>query len=330
MFAHNLTRDEATTRSGLLRDRQLRDRTRPDRPRRCRAAVDRARDDLRLDLGGAVRGDRSGTDPHRPDRRTGARRVAERRADSTRPPSPDPGCRSRPVGGENELTVQALCRYSRSGEGLHRFVDPADQLVYLYTQFEVSEARRVFACFEQPDLKATYTLDVLAPPDWTVIANSTAEAPVAVDEHTSRWHFPTTVRSPPIWSGWSPAITPASTTSTPRPPATLPMSILCRRSVLAHLDAERIFAITKAGFDVFEPNFDFAVPVRQVRPGLRPRIQHGRDGERRLHHLARRPDLPVPDHRRRPTRRGTTRSCTNWRTCGSATWSPWSGGTTCG
>ena len=82
--------------------------------------------------------------------------------------------------GEHELVVEALCRYSRSGEGLHRFVDPADQKVYLYTQFEPAEARRVFANFEQPDLKARFTTSVIAPEHWLVISNGveTARGPV--------------------------------------------------------------------------------------------------------------------------------------------------------
>ena len=56
--------------------------------------------------------------------------------------------------GPHALTISAVCPYSRSGEGLHRFVDPADQRTYLYTQFEAADARRMYACFEQPDLKA--------------------------------------------------------------------------------------------------------------------------------------------------------------------------------
>ena len=60
------------------------------------------------------------------------------------------------------------CRYSRSGEGLHRFVDPADDRVYLYTQFEVPDARRVYTTFEQPDLKSVFTFTVTAPEHWVV------------------------------------------------------------------------------------------------------------------------------------------------------------------
>ena len=67
--------------------------------------------------------------------------------------------------------VVADCAYMHTGEGLHRFVDPVDDEVYLYSQFEVADARRVFACFDQPDLKAPFTLTVTAPAHWTVVAN---------------------------------------------------------------------------------------------------------------------------------------------------------------
>src|SRR5688500_10204637 len=73
--------------------------------------------------------------------------------------------------GEHELTVVAVCRYSRSGQGLHRFVDPLDGCTYLYPQFESSDARRVYGCFEQPDLKARFTISVVAPQAWEVVSN---------------------------------------------------------------------------------------------------------------------------------------------------------------
>ena len=73
---------------------------------------------------------------------------------------------------QNTLVVTADCRYSNSGEGLHRFEDPEDGQVYLYTQFEPADAKRMFACFDQPDLKATFTLHVVAPFDWQVVSNT--------------------------------------------------------------------------------------------------------------------------------------------------------------
>jgi aminopeptidase N len=79
--------------------------------------------------------------------------------------------------GMHQLSVSAWCRYSHTGEGLHRFVDPADELTYLYTQFETADARRMYACFEQPDLKATFALTVNTPKGWRVFSNSVSPEP---------------------------------------------------------------------------------------------------------------------------------------------------------
>jgi aminopeptidase N len=81
------------------------------------------------------------------------------------------------LAGDNELTVVADAPYMNTGEGLHRFVDPVDNEVYLYTQFEVPDSRRMFAVFEQPDLKATFTFTVMAPSHWDLISNSPTPVP---------------------------------------------------------------------------------------------------------------------------------------------------------
>ena len=75
------------------------------------------------------------------------------------------------------LTVRADCAYSRTGEGLHRFFDPSDDRVYLYSQFEVPDARRVYTTFEQPDLKAPFTFTVTAPAHWKVVSNAPTPEP---------------------------------------------------------------------------------------------------------------------------------------------------------
>jgi aminopeptidase N len=71
----------------------------------------------------------------------------------------------------NELQIEAVGLYTNTGEGLHRFVDPVDGAVYLYSQFETADAKRLYACFDQPDLKARFTVTVTAPTDWQVVAN---------------------------------------------------------------------------------------------------------------------------------------------------------------
>src|SRR5215204_2660516 len=94
----------------------------------------------------------------------------------------------------NELLVQAQCRYMNTGEGLHRFVDPLDGNVYLYSQFETADAKRVFACFDQPDLKARYRFTVQAPEGWTVISNGSEVARTPTGDGAATWEFAETER----------------------------------------------------------------------------------------------------------------------------------------
>jgi len=96
---------------------------------------------------------------------------------------------------ENELVVRARCRYMTTGEGLHRLVDPADGEHYLYTQFAMADARRVFACFDQPDLKARFAWRVTAPAGWEVRSNTAAtSAPQDLGAGLARWSFLPAVR----------------------------------------------------------------------------------------------------------------------------------------
>jgi len=100
---------------------------------------------------------------------------------------------------ENNLLVVAEAPYMNTGEGLHRFVDPVDNEVYLYTQFEVPDSRRMFAVFEQPDLKASFTFTVTAPSHWDVVSNSPTPVPIETipgedGRARSVWEFPPTPR----------------------------------------------------------------------------------------------------------------------------------------
>lgn len=159
--------------------------------------------------------------------------------------------------GPHRLSVTATCRYSRSGEGLHRFVDPADQRVYLYTQFEPAEARRVFGCFEQPDLKARFAISVIAPQCWRVVSCGVERAVTPLGDGHARWEF---AETPPI-STYLTAIVAGEYHAVPHTYAgargPVEMSVLCRASSAEHLDADRIFATTTAGFAVFERHFGF-------------------------------------------------------------------------
>jgi len=159
---------------------------------------------------------------------------------------------------ENVLVVDADMFFVNTGEGLHRFVDPVDNKVYLYSQFEVPDSRRVFAAFEQPDLKATFDFEVVVPTDWVVVSNSPTPVPV-VDGASATWTFPQTPRISSyitaIVAGPYVAQHDQLTSSDGR---TIPLGIYVRQSLAEFLDFDYIFDITKKGFEYFER--EFAVP----------------------------------------------------------------------
>ncbi|NDZ93215.1 aminopeptidase N [Streptomyces sp. SID6673] len=154
---------------------------------------------------------------------------------------------------ENTLTVVADCAYSNTGEGLHRFVDPTDDAVYLYSQFETADAKRMFACFDQPDLKATYTLTVTAPEDWKVISNAAVVNTLASEPGLHRF------RATPVLSTYLVALIAGPyaewTDSYTDDHGTIPLGIYCRASLAEHMDAERLFTETKQGFGFYHENF---------------------------------------------------------------------------
>jgi aminopeptidase N len=155
-----------------------------------------------------------------------------------------------PLAADNVLQVVANCVYSRTGEGLHRFVDPVDKEVYLYTQFETFDAHRMFACFDQPDLKATFTFEVDAPEDWRVLSN------MPCTQDGERRTFATTPRQ----STYITAIVAGNYVGAEDQHDGIPLGVFCRKSLLEHLDPENIFVVTKQGFDAFHALFDSRYP----------------------------------------------------------------------
>jgi aminopeptidase N len=166
---------------------------------------------------------------------------------------------------QNELTVRATCAYSHTGEGLHRMVDPVDGGVSLYTQFEVPDARRVFAHFEQPDLKATFQFTVTAQAGWELFSNSPTPEPEPLDGEGGSgravWRFAPTERI----SGYITALVAGDyhvvrDTYTSASGTVVPMAVACRKSLADHLDAADILDTTKRGFDYFQELFDQPYP----------------------------------------------------------------------
>ena len=182
---------------------------------------------------------------------------------------------------ENELVVDAACAYSHTGEGLHHFTDPEDGEVYLYTQYEPADARRVFANFEQPDLKARHAFTITAPAHWTVLSNGreTARVPLA-DPAYATWEFAVTepistyltcVLAGPyhhVRDHWSRELPGKGSLE-------VPLGALCRKSLARYFDAEEIFALTKSGLDFFHEVFGYPYPFGKYDQAFVPEYNLG-------------------------------------------------------
>ena len=211
--------------------------------------------------------------------------------------------------GDNRVTVCAECRYSTSGEGLHRFVDPSDNAVYLYTQFETADAKRVFACFDQPDLKATYRVQVITPDSWRLITNgpvsTTVTSPRAgilttdgdnpqttVAIHEAEVDYPLSTYLIAFMAGpyteatdvWRGTITPHPETSDKSTETSdesasqeveIPLGLYCRRALAEHLDSEELFKETKQGFDFYAKHFGIPYPFKKYDQVFCPEYNMG-------------------------------------------------------
>ncbi|MFE1431023.1 MULTISPECIES: aminopeptidase N [Streptomyces] len=175
--------------------------------------------------------------------------------------------------GRNVLRVVADCAYTNTGEGLHRFVDPVDDQAYLYTQFEVPDARRVFANFEQPDLKATFQFTVRAPEGWTVISNSPTPEPGAVTDNV--WVFEPTPRISTYITALIAGPYHSVHSVYEKDGQTVPLGIYCRPSLAEFLDADAIFDVTRQGFDWFQEKFDYAYPFKKYDQLFVPEFNAG-------------------------------------------------------
>jgi aminopeptidase N len=248
----NLTRDDADARADLLRLSSY---------------------DIELDLtdGGGKPGERTFRsrttiqfECRQPGEQTFVDVIADRFAEVTlngRPMdtneyAPERGIVLTDLAEQNTLVVDADCLYTNTGEGLHRFVDPVDGEVYLYSQFETADAKRVFACFDQPDLKAEFTFHVTAPQHWKVVSNARVAGIEEGVGGAAVHHFAPTPRI-------SPYIT--ALVAGPYHLATghhdgIDLGLYCRASLAEHMDADELFLVTKQGFDWFHRAFDYPYP----------------------------------------------------------------------
>jgi aminopeptidase N len=175
---------------------------------------------------------------------------------------------------DNELIVDAQCAYSRTGEGLHRFVDPEDGEVYLYTQYEPADSRRVFANFEQPDLKAPFRFEVRAPEGWTVWSNGVGEPTDGV------WKFaetkPISTYITCVVAGPYHYVTDSYTRTFPDGTTLeIPLGALCRKGLAPYFDSDDVFLVTKQGLDFFHDHFDYPYPFGKYDQAFVPEYNLG-------------------------------------------------------
>ncbi len=180
-----------------------------------------------------------------------------------------------PLQADNTLVVVATGRYTNSGEGLHRFVDPLDGEVYLYTQFEVPDARRVFAVFEQPDLKASFAFTVTVPEHWVVVSNEPAPTPQPTGAGAAVWRFPATPRLSSYVTAICAGPYDVVRSSAPSRRGDLPLGIYSRRSLTAYVDHENLFDVTRIGVTAFEEMFDSEFPFAKYDQVFAPEYNNG-------------------------------------------------------
>ncbi|MEV7283996.1 aminopeptidase N [Streptomyces sp. NPDC093252] len=175
---------------------------------------------------------------------------------------------------DNELIVDARCAYSRTGEGLHRFVDPEDGEVYLYTQYEPADSRRVFANFEQPDLKGPFRFEVRAPEEWTVWSNGAGTLTDGV------WRFaetrPISTYITCVVAGPYHYVTDSyERVFEDGGRVEIPLGAMCRKGLAPYFDADDIFLITKQGLDFFHDHFDYPYPFGKYDQAFVPEYNLG-------------------------------------------------------
>ena len=170
----------------------------------------------------------------------------------------------------NVLRVVAECAYSRSGEGLHRFTDPADGRVYLYSDLETFDAHRVYPCFDQPDMKASYELSVTAPADWLVVSNTAPESTLE-DEEALRWHFPPT----PVMPTYITAVAAGPYYAVHDEHDGIPLGLYCRQSLASYLDPDEILEVTRQGFDFYHQAFGIKYPFGKYDQLFVPEFKEG-------------------------------------------------------
>ena len=172
----------------------------------------------------------------------------------------------------NELHVLGTCEYQNIGAGLSKFTDPVDHKVYLHSQFETFDAHRMFPCFDQPDLKASFTFTVLAPSDWVVVSNNPGQAQqVAGKENIKRWTF----GASPKMSSYLTAIVAGPYHGVRDRHGDIDLGIFCRQSLAPYLDPDEIFTVTKQGLNFYGQAYKCPYPFQKYDQLFVPEFSAG-------------------------------------------------------
>jgi aminopeptidase N len=171
----------------------------------------------------------------------------------------------------NEARIVYENDYDHTGDGFHQFIDPEDGEEYLYTFFEPYYGHRLFPCFDQPDIKATYALTITAPREWTVLANSRATESTPADEGRTRHVFEVL----PRFSTYLLCIVAGPYEDFRDEHRGLPLGLFCRKSLAKYLDADELFTVTKQGLDFFGEFFDFPYPFTKYDQVFVPEFNLG-------------------------------------------------------
>ena len=175
--------------------------------------------------------------------------------------------------GDEHNTVRIVYEnaYDHSGEGFHQFIDPEDGEEYLYTNFEPYAAHRLFPSFDQPDIKAAYTLTVTAPEQWELITNSRETSREPTGDELLRHAFETTQP----FSTYLFALIAGPYHAFRDGHHGVPLGFFCRRSLVKHVDSDELFTVTKQGLDFYASFFDYAYPFTKYDQIFVPEFNAG-------------------------------------------------------
>lgn len=173
--------------------------------------------------------------------------------------------------GQNIAEVVFEHDYSREGRGLHRFKDPEDGRVYVYSDLQPFDANNAFPCFDQPDLRATYKMKVTAPKDWIVVTSVMESSTQANAQDTLTWNFPESAKfSTYIWSLHA---GPYKVWSDNK--GEIPLRLMARQSVAKYVKPEDWFPVTRQGFQFFNAYFDYPYPYKKYDQLMVPEFNAG-------------------------------------------------------